>query len=146
MIELISDARCVQCNLCVSVCPTNVFDKVDNDVPVIARQNDCQTCFMCELYCPADAMYVAPHPDRLIGLSEPELEQAELLGATARRWDGDRAERPYPAMRFWLSSRSVRFLNRQSAFSGSSTLPVCMGSMICGLIEARVCRGFHEAP
>jgi len=80
LIELISDARCVACNLCVSVCPTNVFDKVLDDVPVIARQSDCQTCFMCELYCPADAMFVAPHPDRLCGSSEAELEQAELLG------------------------------------------------------------------
>ncbi|GAB6928689.1 hypothetical protein JCM10914A_26720 [Paenibacillus sp. JCM 10914] len=80
MIELISDTKCVQCNLCVSVCPTNVFDKVPGGVPVIARQSDCQTCFMCELYCPADAMYVAPHPDRLSGQSEHELEQAELLG------------------------------------------------------------------
>jgi NAD-dependent dihydropyrimidine dehydrogenase PreA subunit len=33
-------------------------------MPVIARQSQCQTCFMCEAYCPADALFVAP-------LSEP---------------------------------------------------------------------------
>jgi ferredoxin len=32
--------------------------------PRIARQQDCQTCFMCELYCPEDALYVAPLADR----------------------------------------------------------------------------------
>lgn len=80
MIELISEERCVGCNLCVSVCPTNVFDRTDRKIPVIARQSDCQTCFMCELYCPVDAMYVDPDPDRLGGRSEEELEQARLLG------------------------------------------------------------------
>jgi NAD-dependent dihydropyrimidine dehydrogenase PreA subunit len=29
--------------------------------PVIARQADCRTCFMCEAYCPADALFVALH-------------------------------------------------------------------------------------
>lgn len=109
MIELISDARCVQCNLCVSVCPTNVFDKVDDDVPVIARQNDCQTCFMCELYCPADAMYVAPHPDRLSGLSEAELEQAELLGGYREKvgWGPGRTSISSHAFLAQLAKRSV---------------------------------------
>jgi len=58
MIEIINSERCIKCNLCVLVCPVNVFDKVKRGVPVIARQSDCQTCYMCELYCPVDAMYV----------------------------------------------------------------------------------------
>ncbi|MFN9651039.1 MAG: 4Fe-4S dicluster domain-containing protein, partial [Pseudanabaena sp.] len=48
MIELVSATRCIQCNICVSVCPTNVFERVVNAPPVIARQSSCQTCFMCE--------------------------------------------------------------------------------------------------
>ena len=59
MIELISEERCTSCNICVRVCPTNVFDAVEGGIPVIARQQDCQTCYMCELYCPSDAMFVA---------------------------------------------------------------------------------------
>jgi NAD-dependent dihydropyrimidine dehydrogenase PreA subunit len=50
-IEIIDAERCTSCDICVNVCPTNVFDKTDG-IPVIARQNDCQTCFLCELYCP----------------------------------------------------------------------------------------------
>ena len=51
MIELISAERCTACNICVSACPTNVFEAVPGGLPRIARQDDCQTCFMCELYC-----------------------------------------------------------------------------------------------
>ena len=59
MIELLSITRCTNCNICVRVCPTNVFDEGD-EAPSIARQEDCQTCFQCEASCPADAMFVAP--------------------------------------------------------------------------------------
>ena len=60
MIEIVSTDRCVRCDVCVKICPIDVFDHGPDGVPVIARQSDCQTCFMCEVYCPADALYVAP--------------------------------------------------------------------------------------
>ena len=63
MIEVIDGERCTSCDICVNVCPTNVFDKTDG-IPVIARQGDCQTCFLCELYCPEDALYVSPFADQ----------------------------------------------------------------------------------
>jgi NAD-dependent dihydropyrimidine dehydrogenase PreA subunit len=98
MIELISDSRCIDCNLCVKVCPTNVFDAVTGDHPVIARQADCQTCFLCEAYCPVDAMFVAPSTDP-VGADSPFLDEGflietELLGKYRRDlgWrTGDRA-------------------------------------------------------
>jgi len=80
MIEVISESRCIECNQCVSVCPTNVFEKVEDGVPVIARQDDCQTCFMCELYCPVDALYVAPESERPIGVTEQEALEQGLIG------------------------------------------------------------------
>ena len=55
MIEIVSPERCTGCNICVHACPTNVFEAVKNGPPRRARQSDCQTCFMCELYCPEDA-------------------------------------------------------------------------------------------
>jgi NAD-dependent dihydropyrimidine dehydrogenase PreA subunit len=84
MIELVSDERCIQCDVCVDVCPTNVFDAVEGAPPVIARQADCQTCFMCEVYCPADAMYVAPNANTPVAVDEAELAAGGLLGSYRR--------------------------------------------------------------
>lgn len=81
MIELVSESRCIQCNLCVSGCPTNVFDRVPNAPPTIARKSDCQTCFMCELYCPVDALYVAPEVEPLESVDEEALAEVGLLGS-----------------------------------------------------------------
>lgn len=63
VIELINAERCTSCNLCIRVCPTDVFDPSPGGPPRIARQEVCQTCFMCEVHCPEDAMYVAPMRD-----------------------------------------------------------------------------------
>ena len=81
MIELVSDERCVRCDICVRVCPTNVFEAVEGGAPVIARQEDCQTCYMCELYCPTDALFVAPEADETVLTSEPQLRERGLLGS-----------------------------------------------------------------
>ena len=81
MIEVVSEARCTQCNKCVQVCPMNVFTAVKGAPPVIARQEDCQTCFMCELYCPVDALYVAPEVEHVTHVSERAAEAGGLLGS-----------------------------------------------------------------
>ncbi|NMN97855.1 4Fe-4S dicluster domain-containing protein [Antrihabitans stalactiti] len=60
MIEILIADACIGCDKCVDACPTNVFDRTDSGIPLIARQSDCQTCFMCEAYCPTDALYVHP--------------------------------------------------------------------------------------
>ncbi|MGG0414805.1 ferredoxin family protein [Priestia aryabhattai] len=82
MIELLSEDRCINCNLCVSVCPTNVFDRSPmGGAPSIARQSDCQTCFMCELYCPVDALYVTPLADQTAEVDEQDVINQHLLGS-----------------------------------------------------------------
>jgi ferredoxin len=81
VIELVSASRCIKCNICVNICPTNVFDRVPDAPPAIARKSDCQTCFMCELYCPVDALYVAPETDLQTSVNEAELAQKGLLGS-----------------------------------------------------------------
>ncbi|MER9416754.1 ferredoxin family protein [Mesorhizobium sp. M0306] len=83
MIEIVSATRCVECDICVKVCPANVFDATEG-VPVIARQEDCQTCFLCEIYCPTDALYVAEFAEGPIGISEMEVEARHLFGSYAR--------------------------------------------------------------
>jgi NAD-dependent dihydropyrimidine dehydrogenase PreA subunit len=94
MIELIVEQRCTQCNACVSVCPSNVFEVVPNSRPIIARKADCQTCYMCELYCPADALYVASNCHGDEPVDNAQLLASGLLGQFRRdhgwgEWAGD---------------------------------------------------------
>jgi NAD-dependent dihydropyrimidine dehydrogenase PreA subunit len=78
VIELIDPGRCTNCNICIRVCPMDVFDRTESGPPTIARQDVCQTCFMCEVFCPEDAMYVAPmrQPARA---GSPHLDRERLL-------------------------------------------------------------------
>ncbi len=96
MIEVISGDRCTGCNICVSVCPTNVFDATPGGVPVIARQDDCQTCFMCEVYCPDDALYVAPQAAQLTGITVEQLEAQDVFGSYRKSIGWVRGGRPRP--------------------------------------------------
>lgn len=93
MIEIVSQSRCTACNICVRVCPANVFDIVQDEAPVIARQDDCQTCFLCEIYCPVDALFVAHDAERPLGVEEADIEARGLFGSYARAlgWDRGRA-------------------------------------------------------
>ena len=102
MIELVSTSRCIGCDRCVAVCPTNVFDRGPGGIPVIARLTDCQTCFLCEVYCPVDALFVAPHttplpPDSPLR-DEAHLTTAGLLGSYRDQigWGPGRPCRPIP--------------------------------------------------
>jgi NAD-dependent dihydropyrimidine dehydrogenase PreA subunit len=83
VIEIVSADRCIECDICVKVCPANVFDATEM-VPVIARQDDCQTCYLCEIYCPTDALYVAEQADGPTGISEADVEERGLFGIYAR--------------------------------------------------------------
>ena len=89
MIEFIDTERCIGCNRCVEVCPTNVLEARAQATPAIARQSDCQTCFMCELYCRADAIYVGPNADRSEPVDAAAIVRSGLLGQYRRDsgWD-----------------------------------------------------------
>jgi NAD-dependent dihydropyrimidine dehydrogenase PreA subunit len=93
MIEIVSATRCIRCESCIVACPDNVFSKGDDGLPVIARLDDCQTCFLCELYCPADALYVSPLKDGIEGVDEETVVASGLMGSYRRMlgWRGIKA-------------------------------------------------------
>ena len=83
MIAAILTDRCTACGACVAMCPTNVFD-TDAGRPVIARQADCQTCFLCELHCNADALYVDPDCEAPVAVDVQALLAADVVGKFRR--------------------------------------------------------------
>jgi NAD-dependent dihydropyrimidine dehydrogenase PreA subunit len=117
MIELVLADRCTRCGTCVDICPTNVFDAVTEAPPVIARQNDCETCFMCELYCPSDALFVGADCERPDAVSPGEVKEAGWLGQFRRDsgW-GEWAEDPRYRNQHWRMD-SVFARARQAAAS-----------------------------
>ncbi len=107
MIALILEDRCVGCGDCVRACPMDVFELsapppgAADDVPApprIARQTDCQTCFLCELYCPTDAIYVDPDCEAPAQLDPSAIERSGLLGQYRRHsgWGEWSARGQYP--------------------------------------------------
>lgn len=89
MIELIFSERCSGCARCVTVCPSNVLAISEDGKPRIADQAACQTCFMCELYCTSDALYVHPDCERLTHPDPVQILASGLLGQYRRDsgWD-----------------------------------------------------------
>lgn len=107
MIELIVGERCTDCGACVAVCPTNVLDPGQDGRPVLARVDDCQTCFMCELYCRADAIYVAPDCDRRVAVTTEEVIAKGCLGQYRRHSGWDEWEGTFPNEQ-WLMETVFR--------------------------------------
>lgn len=103
MIAHIFEDLCTSCNDCVSACPTHVLDAAaEGGPPVIARLDQCQTCFMCELYCPADAIFVGPDQSRPEAVDPEAVRASGLLGQMRRDhiWDAAEGD-PEPLAHYW---------------------------------------------
>jgi NAD-dependent dihydropyrimidine dehydrogenase PreA subunit len=103
MIAHIFADLCNGCQDCVRACPTHVLDASPaGGPPVIARLDQCQTCFMCELYCPQDAIFVGPDQTRAETIDPGAIRASGVLGQMRRDhiWDappGDLA----PLSEYW---------------------------------------------
>jgi len=61
MIDTLDQEKCIACGTCVEVCPRDVFRlHVAETYSTITYRADCQTCYNCELECPAGAIRVNP--------------------------------------------------------------------------------------
>jgi len=87
MIAQIITDKCNNCAQCVTVCPTFVLDE-GPQTPMIARIEACQTCYMCELYCDQDAIFVAPDQFN----AEPGADPLAHLGVIRRDHGWDRPD------------------------------------------------------
>lgn len=84
MIEVVIEERCNGCGDCVDACPSDVLRLDAGGKAVIAAQGDCQTCLLCELYCPTDALFVWPQVERIAGITAEQALASGQMGAFRR--------------------------------------------------------------
>jgi thioredoxin reductase (NADPH) len=72
LVHAINDDRCVGCDACVAVCPTNVLDLINNKSRVL-RFQDCIQCEQCMWVCPTDALVMYRE-----GGTPPPIEMPEI--------------------------------------------------------------------
>ena len=90
MIAHIFEELCNGCETCITACPTHVLDPGPSGVPVIARIDQCQTCFMCELYCPTDAIHVGADQTAAETIDPEQVRASGQLGQVKRDYGWDR--------------------------------------------------------
>ena len=56
-IQKIDYALCDDCGVCKDICPMDVFGKVGR-LYYIAHPKECMTCYLCEMDCTPNAIYV----------------------------------------------------------------------------------------
>ena len=93
MLEFINEDTCTNCNRCVEICPTDVFEQ-GSPVPVIARPDDCTSCMNCELYCPTDSVYVSPIREPEKNLDKEAIIASGIMGSYARAMNWKHGEPP----------------------------------------------------
>ena len=101
MIAHIFEDDCTGCGTCVTACPTHVLDARIDGPPRIARLDQCQTCFMCELYCDADAIYVDPDQHGPAPLSVEALARSGQVGRLRHDYGWDRPSQDDHLADFW---------------------------------------------
>lgn len=58
-VEHIDYDKCSQCLKCSRICPMDIYRVAGRRV-YIAYPLDCMCCYLCELECPQEAIYVNP--------------------------------------------------------------------------------------
>ncbi len=78
MIESIDIEKCTGCETCMNLCPTDTY-RIDAKThkAYIAYPEDCITCYVCEMSCPVQAIYVHPFKEKLPLVIDYEKGQAK---------------------------------------------------------------------
>jgi thioredoxin reductase/ferredoxin len=93
LLHSINDDRCIGCEACVDVCPTEVLDLVAHKVRV-ARFSDCVQCEQCANACPTQALVMYREGTTPRTLTVPELDEHFQTGVPGQYLIGEVAGKP----------------------------------------------------
>ncbi len=93
LLHSINDDRCIGCEACVDVCPTEVLDLVDHKARV-ARFSDCVQCEQCANACPTQALVMYRQGTTPRMLTVPELDEHFQTGVPGQYLIGEVAGKP----------------------------------------------------
>ncbi len=93
LIHSINDDRCIGCEACIDVCPTEVLDLVDHKVKV-SRFSDCVQCEQCQNSCPTMALVMFREGTTPRMLTVPELDEHFQTGVPGQYLIGEVAGKP----------------------------------------------------
>ena len=93
LLHSINDDRCIGCEACVDVCPTEVLDLVDHKVRVV-RFTDCVQCEQCAHVCPTMALVMYREGTTPRMLTVPELDEHFQTGVPGQYLIGEVAGKP----------------------------------------------------
>ena len=93
LVHSINDDRCIGCEACVDVCPTEVLDLVDHKARVV-RFSDCVQCEQCANACPTTALVMHREGTAPQTLTVPELDENFMTGVPGQYLIGEVAGKP----------------------------------------------------
>jgi len=93
LLHSINDDRCIGCEACIDVCPTEVLDLVDHKVKV-SRFSDCVQCEQCANSCPTMALVMYREGTTPRMLTVPELDEHFQTAVPGQYLIGEIAGKP----------------------------------------------------
>ncbi len=143
LVHAINDDRCVGCDACVAVCPTNVLDLINNKSRVL-RFQDCIQCEQCMWACPTDALVMHPEGTEPPPIKTPEINENFETAVPGQYLIGEVAGKPLVKNAANLGRAVVEHMLKhgglQPGAAGSDVLDVVIvGSGPGGLSAALTC-------
>jgi thioredoxin reductase/ferredoxin len=93
LVHSINDDRCIGCEACVDVCPTQVLELVHHKARVV-RFSDCVQCEQCANSCPTTALVMHREGAAPQTLTVPELDDHFQTGVPGQYLIGEVAGKP----------------------------------------------------
>jgi thioredoxin reductase/ferredoxin len=139
LLHSINDDRCIGCEACVDVCPTEVLELREHIVKV-ARFSDCVQCEQCMNVCPTMALVMYRQGTQPKMLTVPELDDSFQTGVPGQYLIGEVAGKPLVKNAANLGRAVIEHIARTLPARGGDVLDVAIvGSGPGGLSAGLTC-------